>query len=732
MSNNLNEDLMKKSSINAILGKYYGKKLYNLLNDCCTGVGSFCYEVKTTCLGIFDGGNSNKFLNQKGEWALISNAGSLITLTLLEAQALIVTNEVIPGQLYKIENFDSPLYGGTTVYVKGATTSSFETRGYGEFYNPDYKNIPMFDFWLQVDSFTDPSNGNSPIFEIDEPLTGDNGALGFYRGGGLIEYESGDWSTATTAEGINSGAILGIVATNPNPINIGDKRCYGGKVWENTSGSYGVIVDIFTLDPNSWVEVPFNTTDYVLVLDEIELLVETDLILGREDKTRGLKVTFCSATLSELDSFNIPNPIKAFKWGSDDMFDCNIDNSYFFCVNNINCNVAKCNFEQLTIATSFQKNGNLSLSAIQSNLSIVGLGLGVYTSSMSNGQYSFSCFLSTFQSIDCSEECDILIEGFYNYFRRLNIRGTDIVIPTFNLTFTRGDINRLDMSGDYSGSVGGSIVDTDFKNVYFGYIKGNQFDINDSYIEEGEFEYINTSVNSFQLEYCKSFYDYFSEIESNISLSVVTSFGNNFYNFISDTLSLSYSVVNSSSFTGGQQVQINSCNSCNYISLFNNSGCSVALNYATIDNLDISNNENLQIDSNGANYNNSGLNGIDGVSSVLYLNNTNFENGTLQGTLDGNLTIEKCFIRSTVQLVDAYGTLKKSTIESNISLENLGGQSAEQIYVLLPNSWLLQSIDFTAQPKLLQTGVKTIVADNVGLVPYLTVMEAGVLVTYPL
>lgn len=42
-----NVDPMKKSSIYATFGKYYGEKLYKLLFDCCSGKpGSFCYEVK--------------------------------------------------------------------------------------------------------------------------------------------------------------------------------------------------------------------------------------------------------------------------------------------------------------------------------------------------------------------------------------------------------------------------------------------------------------------------------------------------------------------------------------------------------------------------------------------------------------------------------------------------------------------------------------------------------------
>jgi hypothetical protein len=69
--NESNVQPMKRSSIYATFGNYYGEKLYKLLYDCCQGVGSFCYEVKK-CLGISDQGDSSKFLNQQGDWIEIN------------------------------------------------------------------------------------------------------------------------------------------------------------------------------------------------------------------------------------------------------------------------------------------------------------------------------------------------------------------------------------------------------------------------------------------------------------------------------------------------------------------------------------------------------------------------------------------------------------------------------------------------------------------------------------
>jgi hypothetical protein len=66
---------MKKSSIYATFGRYYGEKLYKLLFDCCSGLpGSFCYEV-LKCLNISPQGNADLVLNQQGEW-ITNGSGS--------------------------------------------------------------------------------------------------------------------------------------------------------------------------------------------------------------------------------------------------------------------------------------------------------------------------------------------------------------------------------------------------------------------------------------------------------------------------------------------------------------------------------------------------------------------------------------------------------------------------------------------------------------------------------
>jgi len=95
----LNVDPMKRSSIYAIFGRYYGEKLYKLLFDCCDG---FCKSV-ATCLGISPSGSATKVLNQQGNWINIETpeAQMYTTKVSLSSQDIIQSNttpvEILPA-----------------------------------------------------------------------------------------------------------------------------------------------------------------------------------------------------------------------------------------------------------------------------------------------------------------------------------------------------------------------------------------------------------------------------------------------------------------------------------------------------------------------------------------------------------------------------------------------------------------------------------------------------------
>jgi hypothetical protein len=102
--NESNVQPMKRSSIYATFGNYYGEKLYKLLYDCCQGVGSFCYEV-LKCLGISDQGDSSKFLNQQGDWVTINTDG------LLRVKVTVTSEEILTGNSTPVVTIPTPPTG---------------------------------------------------------------------------------------------------------------------------------------------------------------------------------------------------------------------------------------------------------------------------------------------------------------------------------------------------------------------------------------------------------------------------------------------------------------------------------------------------------------------------------------------------------------------------------------------------------------------------------------------
>ena len=118
-----------------------------------------------------------------------------------------------------------------------------------------------------------------------------------------------------------------------------DLVIYGGKVWENLTGTAGT-TDTYplTLDNTNWLlqEDYTNTDHYVAVWDQIELgFAEGEYCINsRYDSYRNNYVR-----VGQLDSGNDRwfycgiNPIQVFGWGNDNINDCDIKDSYFNCLN---------------------------------------------------------------------------------------------------------------------------------------------------------------------------------------------------------------------------------------------------------------------------------------------------------------------------------------------------------------------------------------------------------------
>jgi hypothetical protein len=123
--NESNVQPMKRSSIYATFGNYYGEKLYKLLYDCCQGVGSFCYEV-LKCLGISDQGDSSKFLNQQGEWITIN------TDELLRVKVTVTSEEILNSFTTPVELIPAPPAGFYIDPISVIYKINFNTQEYDD------------------------------------------------------------------------------------------------------------------------------------------------------------------------------------------------------------------------------------------------------------------------------------------------------------------------------------------------------------------------------------------------------------------------------------------------------------------------------------------------------------------------------------------------------------------------------------------------------------------------
>ena len=125
--NESNVQPMKRSSIYATFGNYYGEKLYKLLYDCCQGVWSFCYEV-LKCLGISDQGDNSKFLNQQGEWITINTDG------LLRVKVTVTSEEILNSFTTPVELIPAPPAGFyidpiSVIYKINFNTEEYDDNG---------------------------------------------------------------------------------------------------------------------------------------------------------------------------------------------------------------------------------------------------------------------------------------------------------------------------------------------------------------------------------------------------------------------------------------------------------------------------------------------------------------------------------------------------------------------------------------------------------------------------
>ena len=211
---------------------------------------------------------------------------SAVLISRDQANLLINTSEVVPGQSYIITNAHLQLYGsnspfnfgdGTYVLVRGLDSTHFSSGGWGKFYNPIY-------------------NGDYSV------------------------WDDGDHS--------------GPSAT----YSPGDIVIYGGRVWMKTSDTgYSGSLDLFTLDTDWTAQNYQNTLYYNVVWDEIEYDLYNDFIVSRYN------IKYNNYVKQGYDTWSFNGgyyPIQVFRWGhgvgDNGVSSCNVINSYFECLNFIN------------------------------------------------------------------------------------------------------------------------------------------------------------------------------------------------------------------------------------------------------------------------------------------------------------------------------------------------------------------------------------------------------------
>jgi len=308
---------------------------------------------------------------------------SLTELTREELGDLAVSASLTPGAFYKITNAASRSFldsasigfnewnngtysgggneiqdGGTTIILQAATDKTLSKKGIGLFYVPNYED---------PNNPTAPPDYNYKTWDNTHRiyLMNVTGSVGRFDIGSNISLYSNDTENSTTAtlEGSLSGTTSGYVTFRlgnndtffQDPNNLigleisqgegsaygyidgvdytssyapGDCVVYGGRVWQNLSGSIGYSVggwpdeDLY-LNVEDWALVPFDEIHYTIQANAIEYEFEYDNISYRSD---GRNEVYSDWKWWD-DNWGY-NMIKFFPWGHYGTEKVSISNSY--------------------------------------------------------------------------------------------------------------------------------------------------------------------------------------------------------------------------------------------------------------------------------------------------------------------------------------------------------------------------------------------------------------------
>jgi hypothetical protein len=249
----------------------------------------------------FKGGSVNVTKDVTGgkiDVEVIGSGGDIfITKTKAEIDTLISTNALVKGATYKITGVHPTLYddgtnSGTAILLKAISENVLETQGTGIFYNPKYnKSVDGFGIWDNKMYGTFSTIVGTFDYQNKEAVTANNAATGMLLADGMIQWVSGDWSTATSITGDVSSATATVAGFVTPTYSIGDKVIWGGYSWTNVNGNVGASTDVLNLD-SEWSKDVYDTTNYNLAYDVIEYDYANDMIIRRHDLISNIDVRF--------------------------------------------------------------------------------------------------------------------------------------------------------------------------------------------------------------------------------------------------------------------------------------------------------------------------------------------------------------------------------------------------------------------------------------------------------
>jgi acetyltransferase-like isoleucine patch superfamily enzyme len=285
---------------------------------------------------------------------------SLTELTREEIGQLVASASLTPGAFYKITGAASQSFldanqfgysgygneiqkGGTTIILQATTDKTLSKKGIGLFYVPNYENPNIPTAPPDYNYLTWDNTHRLFFYDV-------NGTLPI---GASVTLYSDDTENSTTAtlEGSLEGSGSGYVTLrlggesntffeDPNNLNQlqiqyggisgsfdgvnytssyspGDCVIFGGRVWQNLSGSIGYReggnqwpINALNLNPEDWTPVAFNETHYTISADLIEYEFEKDNISYRNDGRNEVRCEW-----SWWDDNYGYNTIGYFPWG---------------------------------------------------------------------------------------------------------------------------------------------------------------------------------------------------------------------------------------------------------------------------------------------------------------------------------------------------------------------------------------------------------------------------------